>query len=84
MPAAATRLLTDVANTEDYLAHGVPSPGTIVRRPGVARALEAVVSDGKVITSRGPGTAMDFALTLIQHLLGDESRRAVETPLVRA
>lgn len=44
---------------------------------------DAVVIDGKVVTSRGPGTAMDFALALIELLLGPEKRREVETPLVR-
>jgi len=44
---------------------------------------EAVVIDGKVITSRGPGTAMDFALTLIEILLGKQNRDEVETGLVR-
>lgn len=44
---------------------------------------EAVVIDGKVITSRGPGTAMDFALTLIESLEGKEKRDEVEKGLVR-
>jgi 4-methyl-5(b-hydroxyethyl)-thiazole monophosphate biosynthesis len=43
----------------------------------------AVELSGRVITSRGPGTAMDFALTLIEGLLGLEKRRAVEAELVR-
>ena len=44
---------------------------------------DAVVTDGKVVTSRGPGTAMDFALTLIERLLGADKREEVETPLMR-
>ncbi len=52
--------------------------------PGTRVLDQAVVRDGKVITSRGPGTAMDFALTLIEALEGKEARDAVEQPLVRA
>lgn len=44
---------------------------------------DAVITDGKVITSRGPGTAMDFALTLIESLEGKEKRDEVEKGLVR-
>lgn len=32
-----------------------------------------VIADGNVITSQGPGTAMLFALVLIQHFTGDEA-----------
>lgn len=45
---------------------------------------EAVVRDGKVITSKGPGTAIDFVLELIEVLSGKEKRNEVETALVRA
>lgn len=45
---------------------------------------DAVVRDGKVLTSRGPGTAMDFALALIEALSGRETRDQVEAGLVRA
>ena len=43
----------------------------------------AVVQDGTVITSRGPGTAMDFALVLIELLAGKATRDEVETGLQR-
>ena len=43
-----------------------------------------VEQDDKVITSRGAGTAMDFALTLVENLSGRERRDAVETSLQRA
>ena len=52
--------------------------------PDVTYTGEAVTRDGNVITSRGPGTAMDFALELIRALLDEETRRRVETSLVRS
>ncbi|MCA1978540.1 MAG: DJ-1/PfpI family protein [Thiobacillus sp.] len=52
--------------------------------PGVNVSAAPVVADGTVITSRGPGTAMDFALTLIEALQGAEARARVEAGLVRA
>lgn len=52
--------------------------------PDVQFIQESVVVDGKVVTSRGPGTAMDFALTLIALLAGEEKRNQVEAGLVRA
>jgi 4-methyl-5(b-hydroxyethyl)-thiazole monophosphate biosynthesis len=52
--------------------------------PGMAYLKDAVVADGKILTSRGPGTAMDFALALIEALSGKAKRDEVETGLVRA
>jgi 4-methyl-5(b-hydroxyethyl)-thiazole monophosphate biosynthesis len=44
---------------------------------------DAVVVDGGVITSRGPGTALDFALTLVEELSGADARRSIESRLER-
>ena len=58
-------------------------PGFLDGLPGVTISTAAVVQDGKVLTSRGPGTAMDFALALVETLTGAENRRQVEAGLVR-
>lgn len=44
---------------------------------------DPVVEDGNITTSRGPGTAMDFALTLIERLTDRATRDAVEARLQR-
>ncbi len=44
---------------------------------GVAYSEERVCVDGKFITSRSPGTAMEFAFELIRQLAGEERVRAV-------
>ena len=59
-------------------------PGFLDGLPGVTISGAAVVQDGKVLTSRGPGTAMDFALALVEALTGADKRRQVEAALVRS
>ena len=51
--------------------------------PGLEYVEQPVVTDGKVITSRGPGTAMDFALERIETLSGKPLRDEVEAGLQR-
>jgi 4-methyl-5(b-hydroxyethyl)-thiazole monophosphate biosynthesis len=58
-------------------------PGALDAFPKVSRQPQTVVEDGKLITSRGPGTAMDFALTLVERLSGKAKRDEVEAGLVR-
>ncbi|MGQ9561357.1 MAG: DJ-1 family glyoxalase III [Candidatus Oleimicrobiaceae bacterium] len=43
---------------------------------------ERVVVDGTCITSRGPGTALEFALTLVELLYGKEHALQVARPMV--
>ena len=59
-------------------------PGVLDKLPGAHHYTnEAVVIDGHIVTSRGPGTAMEFALVLVELLCGPEQRRQVEMPLQR-
>ncbi len=58
-------------------------PGSLDGFDGFSYSDDAVVQDGKIITSRGPGTAMDFALALIENLVGSDKREEVEAGLQR-
>jgi 4-methyl-5(b-hydroxyethyl)-thiazole monophosphate biosynthesis len=57
--------------------------GALDAFPKVLRQHAAVVHDGLLTTSRGPGTAMDFALALVEQLAGEAKRQEVETGLER-
>lgn len=57
-------------------------PGALAPYPHVMQQDRAVVEDGQFITSRGPGTAIDFTLTLIERLAGAAKRQEVEAGLV--
>jgi protein DJ-1 len=43
---------------------------------------ERVVHDGNLITSRGPGTAIEFALKIVEVVLGTEKRDEVASPMI--
>lgn len=58
-------------------------PGFLADAANTSVTDEAVVVDGGVITSRGPGTALDFALQLVETLEGAGTRRAIESRLER-
>ncbi|HSC47964.1 MAG TPA: DJ-1 family glyoxalase III [Gammaproteobacteria bacterium] len=58
-------------------------PDAIQDKSGIDYLEAAVVKDGKIITSRGPGTAMDFGLALVALLMGEEVRKKVEDRLQR-
>ena len=60
-------------------------PGTLesLGNNAIKISQNAVEIDGNIVTSRGPGTAMDFALTLIELLEGRTKRDEVNQQLVR-
>jgi 4-methyl-5(b-hydroxyethyl)-thiazole monophosphate biosynthesis len=57
-------------------------PAFVERLADASAALSPVVVDGNCITSRGPGTAMVFALELVNTLYGLEKRDEVAGPMV--
>ena len=80
---AAPRVLATAGILEGK--HATSFPGALDQFPVNNMTYEerSVVIDGNVITSRGPGTAMDFTLTLIELLLSKEKRDEVEEGLQR-
>jgi protein deglycase len=80
---AAPKVLASAGLLEGRRATGYPGVLERMDVSGLRLEQEPVVTDGKVITSRGPGTAMDFALTLIETLAGRAKRDEVEAGLVR-
>ena len=58
-------------------------PGSLDDFPQTEVQNTAIVEDGNLITSRGPGTAMDFALVLAERLMGKAKRMEVQTGLQR-
>jgi len=58
-------------------------PGVIDQHPaeGMTFLDQPVVVDGQIITSRGPGTAIAFTLTLIEMLVGASKRAEVQASL---
>lgn len=81
---AAPTVLLEAGVLAGRQATSYPGFLDALNAPGVQLSTAAVVVDGTVVTSRGPGTAMDFALVLIEILQGAEVRGKVEAALVRA
>jgi len=80
---AAPIVLAEAGLLAGKRATGYPGFLDKMNLPGLIHSDDPVVQDGKVITSRGPGTAMDFALQLIEVLVGKPRRDEVEAGLQR-
>lgn len=80
---AAPKVLANAGVLTGRQATGYPGILESMGLEAVELRTEPVVRDGTVITSRGPGTAMDFALHLIEVLEGEDKRDEVEAALVR-
>jgi len=89
--AAAGRFTAAICAAPGVLAHAglldqraaTSFPGFLHAQsaPGIRLRDDPVVIDGKVVTSRGAGTAMEFGLALIELLKGAEARRQVQARL---
>lgn len=57
-------------------------PGFQDSLPDHSRVSERVVRDGNCLTSQGPGTALEYALALVEALYGKDKRNEVAAPMV--
>ncbi|XP_048879569.1 Parkinson disease protein 7 homolog [Brienomyrus brachyistius] len=74
------------------LAHGIGFGSTVTTHPAMKDKMmngdhytyseSRVQKDGNIITSRGPGTSFEFALAVVEELLGAEVAAQVKAPLV--
>jgi len=80
---AAPKALAKAGVLDGKTATGFPGVLESLNNQKITISQKAVEIDGKIVTSRGPGTAMDFALTLIELLEGKEKRNEVNLQLKR-
>jgi 4-methyl-5(b-hydroxyethyl)-thiazole monophosphate biosynthesis len=80
---AAPKVLARAGLLDGKRATSYPGALDNATVPGLEYCEQAVITDGRVVTSRGPGTAMDFALKLIELLAGKTQRDTVEAGLQR-
>ena len=80
---AAPKVLASAGLLKNKEMTSYPASLSGIDVTGMHNTGKAVVVDGNIITSRGPGTAMDFALQLIQLLAGDSVSKQVEEGLQR-
>ncbi|WPL19636.1 Chaperone protein YajL [Thiorhodovibrio winogradskyi] len=81
---AAPKVLASAGLLDGHQATCYPGAINPADYPRVRFTDAPVVVDAQVVTSRGPGTAMDFALELIAQLMGEARRDEVAAALVRS
>lgn len=80
---AAPKALAAAGLLDGKSATGYPGTLEALNNPSITISNRAVEIDGNVMTSRGPGTAIDFALAIIELIEGKDKRDQVEAQLVR-
>ncbi|KAK7093912.1 Parkinson disease protein 7 homolog [Littorina saxatilis] len=73
------------------MAHGIgkgkrvtsyPSFADKMKEGGYTYSEDRVVQDGKLITSRGPGTCFEFALKIVENLVSKEKAESLVSPML--
>lgn len=58
-------------------ACGYPGTDDLITANGGKKSLDKVVVDGKLITSRGPGTACVFGIEIVRQLCGEDTAKQI-------
>lgn len=80
---AAPKALAQAGVLEGKTATSFPGVLAALDNANISISEKAVEIDGNIVTSRSAGTAMEFALSLIELLEGKEKRDEVNKQLVR-
>lgn len=80
---AGPKALEKAGLLDNRTATGFPGVLDSLNNDRINISEAAIEQDGKIITSRGPGTAMDFTLQLIKLLEGQDKMQEVNDSLVR-
>lgn len=79
---AAPTILSSLGILEGKKAVCFPECEKELTEKGAVLTIEKVVKDGNIITSRGAGTAIDFALEIIKELAGKEKSEQISGQIV--
>ena len=80
---AAPTILAQLGILSGRRACCFPSREAELSAAGAIVSQNAVVIDGNIITSRGMGTALDFALAIVAFYQGDEAAQALAKAVVK-
>jgi len=80
---AAPKALASAGVLTNKKATSFPGVLTALKDDSITITDNAVEIDGNIVTSRSAGTAMEFALTLIEILAGKEKREEINQQLAR-
>lgn len=80
---AGPKALAKAGALDGKTATGFPGVLNALGNSNITISNNAVEIDGNIVTSRGPGTAIDFTLALIELLEGKDKRDEVNQQLAR-
>ena len=80
---AAPTVLANLGILNGKRARCFPGKEDVLEAGGATVGFDPVVTDGTIITSRGMGTALDFALAIVAFYQGDEAAAKLAETVVK-